>query len=67
LASQPACPGDVNIDGQVNAEDLNIWQRLAGWALSSVADFNFDGLTNSADQQTIQSRQGKCPASTSVY
>ena len=67
LASQPACPGDANIDGRVNAEDLNIWQRLAGWALSSVADFNFDGLTNSTDQQTIQSHQGQCPASTSVY
>jgi hypothetical protein len=51
----------------VNAEDLNVWQQLSGWALSSVADFNFDGLTNSADQQTIQSKQGQCPASTSVY
>ena len=67
LASQPDCPGDANIDGQVNAEDLNVWQQLSGWALSSVADFNFDGLTNSADQQTIQSKQGQCPASTSVY
>ena len=67
LASQPDCPGDANIDGQVNAEDSNVWQQLSGWGLSSVADFNFDGLTNSADQQTIQSKQGQCPASTSVY
>ena len=67
LASQPACPGDANIDGQVNAQDSTIWQQLVSWALSSVADFNFDGLTNSADLQTIQSHQGKCPATTSVY
>jgi hypothetical protein len=67
LASQPDCPGDANIDGQVNSEDLNIWQQFTRWALSSVADFNFDGLTNSADEQIIQSNQGKCPASTSVY
>lgn len=67
LASQPACPGDANIDGQVNGEDLSIWQKLLSWAKSSVADFNFDGLTNSLDGQTIRSNQGKCPTATSVY
>lgn len=67
LASQPACPGDANIDGQVNAEDLSIWQKLLSWALSSVADFNYDGLTNNADGQIIQSNTGTCPKATAVY
>jgi len=67
LASQPACPGDANIDGVVNAQDLSIWQRLLSWALSSVADFNRDGLTNDADGQIIRSNTGSCPKATSTY
>jgi len=75
LASQPACPGDANIDGQVNAGDLSVWQlminlwnQIVGAVLtSSVADFNYDGYTNSADAQIIQSHQGVCPKATSVY
>jgi hypothetical protein len=67
LASQPACPGDANIDGQVNSQDLSIWQRLLSWALSSVADFNLDGLTNSADGQITRANTGTCPTATSVY
>jgi hypothetical protein len=67
LSSQPACPGDANIDGVVNAEDLSIWQKLLSWALSSVADFNLDGLTNSADGQIIRGNNGTCPKATAVY
>jgi hypothetical protein len=67
LASQPACPGDANIDGVVNAQDLSIWQRLLNWALSSIADFNFDGLTNNSDGQIIQTNTGSCPKATSTY
>ena len=67
LASQPPCPGDANMDGQVNAEDLSIWQRLLSWALSSIADFNFDGLTNNADGQMIRSNTGTCSKATAVY
>jgi hypothetical protein len=67
LASQPACPGDVNIDGKVNQEDLSIWQTLRNWALSSVADFNFDGLTDDADAQIIRNKQGVCSAATTTY
>jgi hypothetical protein len=67
LASQPACSGDANIDGQVNGEDLSIWQKFLNWALSSVADFNFDGLTNDKDAQIIRSNQGVCPKATSTY
>jgi hypothetical protein len=74
LASQPACPGDANIDGQVNSEDLSVWQKFLNWAgtavgvlSSSVADFNWDGLTNNIDAQTIRNNQGGCPTATSVY
>ena len=67
LASQPACPGDANIDGVVNAEDLSIWQRLLSWAKSSVADFNWDGLTNNADAQIIRSNTGSCTKATSTF
>lgn len=67
LASQPACSGDANIDGQVNGEDLSIWQELRNWALSSVADFNFDGLTDDADAQIIRSNQGVCANATTTY
>ena len=67
LASQPACPGDANIDGVVNSQDLSIWQRLLSWALSSIADFNWDGLTNNVDGQIIQSNTGTCPKASSTY
>ncbi len=67
LASQPACPGDANIDGQVNAQDLSIWQQLLSWAASSIADFNFDGLTNNSDSLVITHNLGKCAAPTAVY
>jgi hypothetical protein len=63
LASQPACPGDGNIDGAVNGQDLvdwNMFQALAQWK-SSWYDFNLDGLTDSADQMIIQNNLGtKC-------
>lgn len=69
LASEPACPGDGNKDGLVNAEDLANWRRIAtNWGLSSVYDFLvnnvFDGLTNSTDEQVIQQNMGKTCAKT---
>ena len=43
LASEPACLGDGNRDGVVDAEDLSEWRRIAAdWGLSSVYDFLFD-------------------------
>jgi hypothetical protein len=75
LASQPACPGDANIDGKVDSSDLgvwqimvNLWKQIVGAILtSSVADLNYDGFTNDADAQIIQSNQGICPKATAVY
>jgi hypothetical protein len=63
LASQPACPGDVNLDGVVNNADIAQWQffqQLSGD--SSWADVNLDGLTDSADLAIILQNQGACPA-----
>lgn len=67
LASQPPCNGDANLDGTVNSQDLSVWQQLLSWAASSVADFNFDGLTNNADAQIIQNNQGTCLKPTAIY
>ncbi len=73
LASQPECPGDGNIDGVVDAKDLEEWRRIAhDWGLSSVYDFMvdgvFDGLTNSVDAAVIQNNLGKvCERSYGVY
>jgi len=67
LSSQPPCSGDANIDGVVNGSDISVWEKFYTWLYSSVADFNFDGLTNNADLQIIGVNQGTCPKPTSVY
>jgi hypothetical protein len=68
LASQPACPGDGNIDGQVDAVDIDNWTVISqSWGLSSTYDVNLDGLTNNADATLISSNQGACPKTSSVY
>jgi arylsulfatase A-like enzyme len=68
LASQPACPGDGNIDGQVDSVDIDNWMTIhQSWGLSSIYDINFDGLTDSADLTLISNHQGPCPKTTSVY
>lgn len=69
LASEPACPGDGNKDGVVDARDLADWRRIArDWGLSSVYDFLFDGRTDGADEQIIVQHMGTtCPKSHGVY
>ena len=63
LASQPACPGDGNIDGVVNGLDYVDWSwsafRMPGHGKSSWYDLNLDGLTNTADLAIIQQNLGK--------
>lgn len=64
LASQPACIGDINLDGVVDNLDVAQWTMLQGLSsgLSSWADLNLDGLTNSADLTIIQQHMGPCPS-----
>lgn len=65
LASQPACPGDVNLDGVVDQADIAQWATFAGLSqgLSSWADINQDGLTNNTDLSLIEQSLGACPKS----
>ncbi|MVW79104.1 sulfatase family protein [Bordetella sp. 02P26C-1] len=73
LASEPACPGDGNRDGVVNAQDLENWRKIAqNWGLSSVYDFfvngMLDGLTNHVDETIVQNNLNTtCPPSYGVY
>jgi len=56
-----ACPGDGNLDGVVNAkdiEDYNTWATRSG-GTSTWFDFNLDGKTDSADLAIIRANLGK--------
>ena len=64
LASQPACAGDGNIDGVVDAQDsINLQNIIRTWGFSSVYDWNLDGITNNTDSQPL----GICARSSAVY
>ncbi|MFA5597838.1 MAG: sulfatase-like hydrolase/transferase [Pusillimonas sp.] len=73
LASSPACPGDGNMDGVVNAADLDNWRKIAReWGLSSVYDFLTpalrDGKTDYKDEAVIQANLNKtCERTYGVY
>jgi hypothetical protein len=64
LASGPACPGDINLDGLVNYLDVADWELYGGLSagLSSWADINLDGLTDSTDLAIILQNFGSCPS-----
>lgn len=56
LASEPACPGDGNLDKKVNDEDIQ--GVIDNWNLPSVFDFNNDGVTDVKDLQIIETNFG---------
>jgi hypothetical protein len=56
LASEPACPGDGNLDKVVNEADAK--GVLDFWGQPSVFDFNNDGVTDGTDLQTVQENFG---------
>jgi hypothetical protein len=65
LHSEPACPGDGNLDKRVNAEDLQYWQVFADTCeqnqnqCSSIYDLNYDAVTDSADRVVIEANLGR--------
>jgi arylsulfatase A-like enzyme len=65
LRSEPACPGDGNLDKRVNLEDLQNWQKFADICAqnpnqcSSVYDLNLDAITDSADRVIIEANFGR--------
>jgi hypothetical protein len=63
LASQPACPADINLDGVVDYMDIAEWGMFQELSLgdSSWADVNLDGLTDNSDLSIILQNQGACP------
>jgi hypothetical protein len=67
LATAPDCPRDGNIDSLVDQKDLDEWGFYSqSWGLSSVYDFNFDGLTDAADEAIIQENLGRVCRSPTV-
>ena len=58
-----SCPGDGNGDLLVNQQDLDEWAYWAdpgqGGGYSSWYDVNYDGVTDSADKDIIDSYMGK--------
>ena len=65
LRSEPACPGDGNLDKRVDQADLQNWQIFADKCAqnqnqcSSVYDLNLDGITDSADRVIIEANFGR--------
>ena len=65
LRTEPACPGDGNLDKRVNVEDLQNWQVFADTCAqnqnqcSSVYDLNYDAVTDSADRVIIEANFGR--------
>jgi hypothetical protein len=58
FGSPPFCPGDANLDGRVDNEDLqrvlDAWARSIGEpGYDAAADFNHDGQVENADLQTL--------------
>ena len=60
LDSQPACPGDGNIDGLVNAQDVADWRSFEALSQgrSSWYDINQDGLSDAVDLQLVNQNLG---------
>ena len=58
-ASEPVCPGDGNLDKQVDEADIQ--GVLGNWGGPSVFDFNNDGVTDQIDLGTVETNFGdKC-------
>ena len=56
LNSEPASPGDGNLDKRVNNDDIQ--GVIKNWGQPSVFDFDDDGTTNDNDLQIVRSNLG---------
>jgi hypothetical protein len=63
MPTQAPCTGDINLDGVVNQADIDQWTmfQTLSLGLSSWADVNQDGLTNTGDMSLIEQHMGNCP------
>ena len=62
LSSYADCPGDVNLDGQVNSRDVadqSQWRKITN-GTSTWWDMDINGYTNQADKIALQSAIGSC-------
>lgn len=61
LQSHAECPGDGNLDGVVDAKDIEGWKRFSqeNDGRSSWYDFNHDGMTEGADLIIIEQNMGR--------
>ena len=57
----PACPADLNNDGQVNGADLGLLLGAWGPCAGCAADLNADGQVNGADLGLLLGAWGACP------
>jgi len=57
----PACPADLNNDGQVNGADLGLLLGAWGPCSGCAADLNADGQVNGADLGLLLGAWGACP------
>jgi probable HAF family extracellular repeat protein len=55
---EPACPADLDGNGEVNAADLSI--LLGGWG-TATGDIDGDGSTDAADLTALLGAWGPCP------
>jgi len=60
LKTHVDCPGDGNLDGVVDARDIEGWTRFSreNEGRSSWYDFNHDGLTDETDLRVIEQNMG---------
>jgi subtilisin family serine protease len=57
IVIEPQCPGDLNGDGVVNADDLGV--LLAAFGATDAGDINGDGVTNADDLGVLLSAFGQ--------
>lgn len=58
ITQAPACPGDINADGQVSADDLSM--LLSNWGNSGSGDIDGSGVVDASDLASLLGSWGSC-------